>query len=428
MVMVAFGYTIEMWGVVALSFATLLLYTIQLLTFLHFSRMKKKVAQVKTHMLLFGLFCIIAVGLRSPDPSAVFGRLNDGWNLEMSVQSTAAIFYVAACWISASCRSLYMQIKQAVPIYIAPVLFSSVCIFHLLHTAVTLAQNRMLADPTRYSERDVMKLYLLLDVSIDIEIVFLLSASWYLCGALRAKIVRFLSRTSSSVAPMPQIVNATLPPSPPTTQAIEQRLPAAAAVVQITSSTKIPEAWMRVVTGATTLNIPTAPSFKSTPIQAVEVSVVHLPTMTGGTLGPVGHTSVGIDQQQQAQADEGEGKRNEELPPSPRNSFHQKFITTTPASASLRQLPESPLSNLSTVNDSNAMAMQRQAFVTTTDAAASRSADLSAAIRKVTKVTIIATFLALVAIANTYSRIKLNAGGGVDATDLHGQDPGLHLA
>ena len=171
------------------------LYISQLLV-LRFTAKKKRVA-LKLHMLLFALFGLVCMTIRVADPSAVYGRLSQGFNNEMVAQTTSAVLYAAASWIVASTRSLYLQINQPMPRFVAPALYVSVVVYHLCQTITVLVQT-LIRDqvPSHYSPMAVMRLTVLLDATQNCELLFLVTCCWYLCLQLRKKIASFLQQST----------------------------------------------------------------------------------------------------------------------------------------------------------------------------------------------------------------------------------------
>lgn len=183
-------YLAELLFVVIMVACAWPLYVLQLIT-LRFTP-RRKLVPVKSVLLGGGFLVVVAMTMRTPDPSAVYGRLSTHYNLIIEAQSTSFVLYCTSSYVVASAKSLFMQIQQPPPRFLAPVLYGSVLAFQILYTTVLIVQSQMLERPHQYSAWSIMRLWILLDLALDIEIAFLLACGWYLYRGLRTKLKAFI--------------------------------------------------------------------------------------------------------------------------------------------------------------------------------------------------------------------------------------------
>lgn len=196
--MVAAGYTYQLAFVCSLLLIIWTLYIIQAITFRFTPR--RRLVKLKVVMLGFASVALVCSSVRAPDPSGVFGRISLPLTGQLSVQSTAAQFFVAASWLTVSTRALYVHISYPMPRWIAPGLFLSVILFQLCNTITTIVQMHMVRHPNDYDSFAPMRMQLLMDVVLDVEVMFLLSTCIYLWYSLRGKIAAFLMRLEQQEA------------------------------------------------------------------------------------------------------------------------------------------------------------------------------------------------------------------------------------
>ena len=194
--MPALGYTVDVIVLCTLVAIAWPLYVGQLLA-LRFTPRKKRV-MLKVCMILTGLFTLVATTVRAPDANSVFGRISDCLSAEMASQATAGVMYSGCFWLLASAKSLYVQIQQAMSRALAPALFGSVIVFQLTHTTVILVQTELLQR--NYSDAALLRLTVVLGFVLVVQTLFMLAVTWLLFLNLRRKIAAFIAKLAAQEA------------------------------------------------------------------------------------------------------------------------------------------------------------------------------------------------------------------------------------
>jgi hypothetical protein len=183
-------YTVEAAVLIVLVCVLWPLYVVQLLA-LRFTPRRRWIP-IKAVMLATGFVGTVTLTARMVDPSSVFGRIPVYANSGLAVQATAGAFIIAASWLVASARSLHAQIQQPMPRFVTPVLYGSAFAFQLIDTSLIIAQSQMLQRPDLYSEWEVNRLDIALDLVLDAQTALVFVCNTYLYIRLRQKIATFI--------------------------------------------------------------------------------------------------------------------------------------------------------------------------------------------------------------------------------------------
>lgn len=377
--MVATAYTVEIiWWCVVLGALLIPLYSSQWLA-LRFTPPKKRLP-LKVSMLSLGSVCVAALVVRANDPSSVFGRLSLSTNALFAAQSSAMLIFCGSNWLVANARSLYKQINEPMPRFIAPLLYGSGIVFQLTHSIVIFVQGQMMARPNEHSEWSVVRLSIVLDLVLDVEVMILLVTSWVLYVPLRGRIASFVAKLA-------------LQEEARVKQLAQNAATAAAAATATTPPPIAPKARLALPADSVDVSVSSAQHQQQRQLQAeiVRPLVVQVVVMGAADTPTRGATPTLPSSAQHAT-----GLRSNPLSPSP------SPVTAAAATA------QPSIAVVSSVGGS---------------AAQDRLDELRGGMRKLIIMTVLVSIVCLGTGLNTITRLSRTLRGEVVRADLDGEDP-----
>lgn len=399
--MPAAAYTYEMiWWCAVLGGVIIPLYLSQWLA-LRFTPPKKRLA-LKVSMLSLASVCVVALAVRCSDPSAVFGRMSVSTNSLFAAQSSAMLILCASNWLVANARSLYVQINEPMPKFIAPLLYGSGVVFELTHSIILLVQGQFISHPESHSAWSVIRLTIVLDLVLDVEVLILLVVTWVLYVPLRGRIASFVAKLAMQE---------------------EARVKHLAQLAQSasTAATNVPAAVMSPLA-----RLAVAPD--------VSVSSAHLPPQQQHRGGPeitqplVVQIAVLASPSSAAAGDTPARCATPTLPPA-LSPAHGHGLRSNPLSNATVHPTPSPSPSLSPVN----VAVSTQPAPVGASAGVGVGVGGSAAqdrllylrqgMRKLVIMTVLVSVVCVGTGANTYTRLSQTLHGKITSADIDGPDP-----